>query len=235
MRNGKAITDPTSGYDPANPYVNRDPRFSYTIIYNTSLYYLPSANAKRAVETFEGAASDGFSLNSSSTGYYSRKMCDDNISSNSSFPTERGWPMIRYAEILLNYAEAINEAGQTQLAYDKLIELRTRAGILPGVDNLYGLKANMSQLEMRETVRNERRIELAFEDHRWNDIRRWKIAENVSNGFNKRMQIIKNGANYTYQVINTIRQHNFRPEMYLLPIPDAEIRKMPAVLQNPGW
>jgi hypothetical protein len=239
MRNGKAITDPASGYNPLNPYVNRDPRFDYTIIYNTSLYYLASDNAKRQVMTYDGSpTADGFSETSSSTGYYSRKMCDDNISSNSSFQTERGWPLIRYAEVLLNYAEAINEIEPTlapQAAYDKLIELRIRAGIQPGADNLYGLKANMTKLEMRAVIRNERRIELAFEDHRWNDIRRWKIAMKVNNGFNKRMRIINNSGNYTYQVINTIRLHNFRPEMYLLPIPDSEIRKMPKMVQNPKW
>jgi hypothetical protein len=233
MRNGKAITDPTSGYNPLNPYVNRDPRFDYSIIYNTSMYYLTSANAKRPVLTYVDAPSDGFSDNG--TGYYSRKMCDDNIASNSGAQTQRGWPLMRYAEILLNYAEAINETGQIQGAYDKLIELRIRAGIQPGTDNLYGLKANMTKEEMREIIRNERRIELAFEDHRWNDIRRWKIAMQVSNGYNKRMRIVNNNGSYAYEVVSSIRLHRFRPEMHLLPIPDGEIRKMSEMVQNPGW
>ncbi|NID10716.1 RagB/SusD family nutrient uptake outer membrane protein [Fibrivirga algicola] len=235
MRNGKPITDPTSGYDPKNPYLNRDPRFGYSIIYNESPYYLPSANALSPVFTYENAPTDGFTSAGQTTGYYSRKMCDVNISANSSFNTNRGWPLLRYAEILLNYAEAINEAGQTALAYPKLIELRSRAGILPGADNLYGLKANMTKEEMREVVRTERRIELAFEDHRWNDIRRWKTAMVVNNGFNKRIRIVRSGTTYTYEVVNSIRQHNFRPEMYLLPIPDSEVRKAPAMRQNPGW
>jgi hypothetical protein len=143
---------------------------------------------------------------------------------------------MRYAEVLLNYAEAINETGKTDLAYAPLIALRDRAGITAGDDKLYGLKPSMTKEQMREIIRNERRVELAFEDHRWNDIRRWKIAMDVSNGYNKRMRIIKNANNtYTYQVTESIRRHNFRPEMYLLPIPDSEVRKAPAMLQNPGW
>jgi starch-binding outer membrane protein, SusD/RagB family len=114
--------------------------------------------------------------------------------------------------------------------------LRKRAGIDAGVDNLYGLKANMTVAEMREIIRNERHIELAFEDHRWHDIRRWKIAMVTNNQFNKVMRVIRNAnGTYSYERAESIRRHNFRPEMYLLPIPDAEIRKMPAMVQNPGW
>lgn len=235
MKNGKAITDPTSGYDAKNPYVNREPRFYNTIIYNESLYFLTSANSLQPVLTYEGAPSDGYSATGPNTGYFTRKMCDVNIAANSSTNTNRGWSIIRYAEMLLNYAEAINEAGQTALAYPKLAELRERAGIDPGLDNLYGMKAGMTKEEMREFVRNERRIELAYEDHRWNDIRRWKIAVAVNNGFNKRMRITRTGNTYTYQVTESIRRHNFRPEQYLNPLPDSEIRKMPSAKQNPGW
>jgi len=163
-------------------------------------------------------------------------MCDVTISNNSGSNTNRAWPLIRYAEILLNYAEAINETGQTSLAYPKIIQLRERAGIEPGTDNLYGLKADMTLEEMREVIRNERRIELAFEDHRYHDIRRWKIAIAIGNQYNKVMKITKNSnATYTYQRLESVRRHNFRPEMYLLPIPDPEIQKMPLMLQNPGW
>jgi hypothetical protein len=190
------------------------------------------------VNTYNGAATDGYTSNGTgptTTGYYARKMCDENISSNSSFNTERGWPLIRYAEILLNYAEAINETGQTALAYPKLVAIRKRAGITAGADNLYGLKANMSVDEMRTVIQNERRIELMNEDHRWNDIRRWKIAVDVNNGFNKAINITKTGNVYTYQVVNTIRQHVFNPQHYLMPIPQSEVSKMPSMLQNPGY
>ncbi|RQO77982.1 RagB/SusD family nutrient uptake outer membrane protein [Pedobacter sp. KBW01] len=238
MKNGKAITDATSGFDPANPYANRDPRFGYSIIYNQSLYYSTTTSSKIVVNTYNGAPTDGYTSNGTgptTTGYYARKMCDENISSNSSFNTERGWPLIRYAEILLNYAEAINETGQTALAYPKLVAIRKRAGITAGADNLYGLKANMTVDEMRAVIQNERRIELMNEDHRWNDIRRWKIGVAVNNGYNKAINITKTGSVYTYQTVNTIRLHVFNPQHYLMPIPQSEVAKMPSMLQNPGY
>ena len=240
MKNGKAITDATSGYNAANPYVNRDPRFRYTIIYNAA-NYATNTGAQAPVYTYLNAPTDGYvpSSSSSLTGYYTRKMCDSTFSTGGSGNVDRPWPLLRYAEILLNYAEAINETGQTQLAYPKLTELRARAGIDAGSDNLYGIKSNMTKEEMRAFIQNERRIELAFEDQRWHDIRRWKIAEAVSNGYNKAMKITATGTapnfTYTYQVVNTERLHVFRPEMYLLPIPNDEVRKMPAMVQNPGW
>ncbi|MEH3112196.1 RagB/SusD family nutrient uptake outer membrane protein [Pedobacter terrae] len=239
MKNGKSTYDPTSGFVASNPYVNRDPRFGYSIIYNGSPYYSTTTGTKIAVNTFDGAASDGYVSSTktgpTTTGYYSRKMCDENISANSSFVTERAWPLIRYAEILLNYAEAINETGQTALAYPKLIAIRKRAGIDAGADGMYGIKANMSVEEMRAFIQNERRIELMNEDHRWNDIRRWKIAEAVNNGYNSAMIITKTGNNFAYKVDNTIRLHVFRPQNYLMPIPQVEISKMPSMVQNPGY
>lgn len=250
MKNGLQPLNPdgtaniASGYSEATPYVNREPRFYNSIIYNTSLYTNNSGSNLSPVYTFVNGTgtipsptqtADAFGAGTT-TGYFSRKMCDVTISANSGATTNRAWPLIRYAEILLNYAEAINETGQPSLAYPKLIQLRERAGIDAGVDGLYGLKANMTLEEMRDVIRNERRIELAFEDHRWHDIRRWKIAMVTNNQYNKVMKITKNSSGtYTYQRLESIRRHNFRPEMYLLPIPDPEIQKMPAMVQNPGW
>ncbi|MGC4102599.1 RagB/SusD family nutrient uptake outer membrane protein [Ferruginibacter sp.] len=249
MANGKAITDPTSGYDPTNPYVNRDPRFRYTLIYNGAKYANTSL-VQVPFYTYTGSTTTTtYSSYISPTGYYCRKMCDSTVTNSAGASPDREWPIMRYAEILLNYAEAINETGQTNLAYPKLIELRNRAGITPGADGLYGMKANMTQAEMRDFIQNERRIELAFEDHRWNDIRRWKIAMTLyggtPTGYNSIMTVTRVGTagnlstgvglTFNYVISTTTSKHTFRPEMYLLPIQDVEIRKMPAMLQNPGW
>jgi starch-binding outer membrane protein, SusD/RagB family len=239
MKNGKAITDPTSGYNAQNPYVNRDPRFGFSIIYNQS-NWLNSGGTYSAVITEVGTGQDN-APGGTFTGYYARKMCDTTVYGNGTRPnlTERGWPLLRYAEILLSYAEAINETGQTNLAYPKMIELRQRAGIDPGVDNLYGLKANMTVAEMRTVIRNERHIELAYEaDNRWDDIRRLKTAEVVNNGNNTVIRITRVGSTLTYDIQTTAtadRKHSFRPEMYLFPIPVDELKKMPLMIQNPGW
>jgi hypothetical protein len=249
MKNGKAISDVTSGYVATDPYVNRDPRFNYTIIFNGSKYQ-SNASTQDFVWTFTGSGQTGDAWSSGgNTGYFCRKMCDSTINNSVGASPARNWPLLRYAEILLNYAEAINETGQTALAYPKLRELRARAGIDAGADNNYGMKASMTQIEMRAFIQNERRIELAYEDQRWHDIRRWKIAMTLyaggPNGFNRVMHPIRVGTGgslttgvgltFTYQIENNIRQHVFRPEMYLLPIMDEEIRKMPAMIQNPGW
>jgi hypothetical protein len=238
MKNGKAITDPTSGYDPKNPYANREPRFYNSIIYNGARFQLNSSNSLQPVWTYEGAPSDGFNAGNSTTGYYFRKMLDPNIANNSPGITARGWSLMRYAEILLNYAEAINETGQPELAVPKIVELRRRAGIEAGADGRYGIAPGISVAQMRELIRSERRVELSAEDHRWHDIRRWKTAMVISNAYNLRMRIVQSSptaAPTSYNIVPTIRRHNFRPEMYLLPIPDGEIRKIPAFRQNPGW
>jgi len=237
MKNGKPITDPTSGYSETNPYVGRDPRFAYTIIYNGAPFYLSTSNSKQPMNLYyqrnaNGTLTPQADVTSTTTGYYVRKMLDDNSNSN----TERGWPLIRFAEIILGYAEALNEVGRTEDAVTQIKLIRKRAGIDAGTDSRYGIPAGISQADMQSLIRNERRIELAYEDHRFFDVRRWKIAQQTDNGFNRGMQVIKELNNtFTYTPTVSIRKHNFRPEMYLLPIPQGEVSKMPAMVQNPGW
>lgn len=237
MRNGKALTDPTSGFDPANPFVNRDPRFNYTFIYNGTLWYSSSTGTKIAINTYSGAPSDGYGTLAWSTGYYWRKMMDDNTANNGGPNTDRCLPLIRYAEILLNYAEASNEMGNTSVAYDQLKLIRKRAGILPGADDLYGLTPGMTKDQMRAALMNERMVELAYEDHRYWDVRRWKTAPTVMNFIMKAMKITRVGSNNTYEVVpvNVNSNHVFRDPFYLFPIMQSELGKNPNLIQNPGY
>lgn len=229
MANGLSITDPTSNYNPQNPYVNRDPRFYNSVIYNGSLWFLSATN--QIVNTFYGSSPDGVGVKAQTTSYYNRKMLQESSSGN----TERVWPLIRYAEILLNYAEALNEFdGPVNGVYDALIKLRKRAGITPGVANNYGLKPNMTKDEMRLIIQNERQVELSFEEHRIWDARRWKIAEDYFNRPSQGMKITKVGTSFTYEVFNVI-PHKFSANFYLFPIPESEISKAPKLMQNPGW
>jgi len=194
---------------------------------------------RQAIHTYVGAPTDGFVYNASTTGpsgYYSRKMCDATLSANSPGNTNRGWPLLRYGEILLIYAEAVNETGQTALAYPVLRQLRARAGIIAGADGNYGMNPNMDVKAMRAFIQNERHIELMYENTRWDDVRRWKIATTTQNGRNKLMQITKNtNGTYTYTVVSSFFLHSFNERNYLLPIQNSEIRKAPAMVQNPGW
>lgn len=236
MINGKPITDPTSGYDATKPYVGRDPRFGYTILYNEGLR-LDKNKAVTPVYTYEGAPTDGYNV--TKTGYYLRKMLDDNtINSSTSATTERCFPLIRFAEILLNYAEASNEsktADGLSTAIDQIKLIRKRAGILPGGDDNYGLPDGVEYDSMKIIIKNERRVELAIEEHRYWDVRRWKDAENIANKPLHKMIITKVGSAYTYQV-SEIRTPVFTaPKWYLWPIPQGEVNKSLDLKQNPGW
>lgn len=231
-----------NGYDPANPYANRDPRFNWSIVYNEAVRLdINKNNTTAKVFTYFGAPQDGYGTTSTTkTGYYLRKMLDDNTINNaSSATTERCFPLMRYAEILLNYAEASNEAGNVSLAYDQLKLIRKRAGILPGVDDNYGLPDGLTLLPMRAVIKNERQVELAIEEHRYWDLRRWKDAENVSNKTLHGMKITKVGtgspAVYTYEVVNIRTPVFTAPKWYLWPIPQLEVNKSPELIQNPGW
>ena len=237
MNNGKPITDPTSGYSATDPYKNRDPRFNWSIQFNGTPWYTSKTGTKVAINTTFQAPLDGYGVNTYFTGYFHRKMLEDNTAFNGGPNTERCRGIIRYAEILLNYAEAINEAGQTQLAYPKLVQIRKRAGIIPGADNLYGLKANMTQTEMRQVIMNERQVELAMEDHRFWDVRRWKTAPANQNVTLTGMKIVKTGTTFTYQVlpIPSNSQHVFFDRMYLFPIHQSQLGANASLIQNPGY
>ncbi|RYZ98046.1 MAG: RagB/SusD family nutrient uptake outer membrane protein [Sphingobacteriaceae bacterium] len=245
MRNGKAITDPTSGYNDQAPFANRDPRLDFTVVHDRSRV------AKRSfpqpfpfLEVIDMSRNSGTgdeAKKGTPTGYYRYKLLDSLVPGTFGIVnnSRRCPPLIRYAEILLNYVEAENELNGPGTAitgevYKYLIAIRKRAGILPGTDGLYGLNGDMTKDEARLAIQNERRIELAFEEHRFWDVRRWKKA---SEAFTKQMtgiEVIRSGGNTSYTRFN-VRKHDFRPAMYLWPFPQAETGKSPELLQNPGY
>lgn len=244
--NGKPIdedvksSDNPRGYDENDPYANRDPRLGYTVLFNGAMR-LNTSRTITPVYTHIGDAVDGFTTATGArtkTGYYTRKMLSDETIRHTSSPVNgRCFPLIRYAEVLLNRAEALNElldAPSTDV-FELVMQIRRRAGILAGTDNLYGLKDGMSKEEMREVIYNERRVELAFEGHRYWDVRRWRIAEHVSNRPLHGMRITPSGNAYTYEKV-VIRTPVFAaPRWYLWPIPQSEINKSMDLHQNPGW
>jgi iron only hydrogenase large subunit-like protein len=149
--------------------------------------------------------------------------------------TRHNWIMFRYAEILLNFAEAENEfSGPTNEVYQVLTQLRARAGIEAGAGNLYGLTAGMSKEQMREAIHTERRIEMAFEEQRYWDIRRWKTAQAVYSQPVRGLQIVQVGGVKNYNTI-TVRTTTFNEARYLYPIPYSEVVKNGNMVQNPGW
>ncbi|MDQ0641104.1 hypothetical protein QF042_004669 [Pedobacter sp. W3I1] len=252
MANGKAIDDPTSGYPGIgnNMYLNRDPRFYATITYNGGLRFLSGKATDQPVWTYTGdipasstndaaiagARTDGiYTSTGTSTGYFAYKMLANNVA-NGGVELNRPRILIRYAEILLNAAEANNEfAGPSPQIYTWLKEIRDRAGIAPGANGMYGMNSNMTQSEMRLFLQRERQVELALEEHRFWDVRRWKTAPQVLNQDLHGMEITRaaNGS-YSYRTI-VVRKNVFRDNMYFFPIPQAELTKSAALKQNPGY
>jgi hypothetical protein len=223
-----------TGYDATNPYANRDPRLNATIFYNGSQWL------GRAVQTFEGGLDKpGGTLTQTKTGYYLRKFLPDLSTATAYATTDHNFIIFRYAEILLDYAEALNEVGgaaNTAAAYTQLTTIRKRAGITAGTGSLYGLTANMSQVQMRSAVRQERRIEMAFEEQRFWDERRWNTAQVDFNKPLHGVTIIQSAkSTFSYQ-LKTVGAISFlAPKMYLYPISYSELQSDQALVQNQGW
>jgi len=229
--NGYPISDPASGYDASNPYINRDPRLSLYVVVNGSKEGPQSAT----VTTRVGATNDGLNAISASTrtGYYLRKLLREDVNVNpASTNTQRHYiPYIRYTELFLAYAEAANEAygpdGKGTHAYsarDVIAAIRKRAGIAQP-DNY--LSSVTSTDDMRKLIYNERRLELCFEGFRFWDLRRWKLnlteaAKGVS---------ISSSNVYT---ISTIENRQYTDNMYYGPLPYNDVLKENLV-QNTGW
>jgi hypothetical protein len=233
MNNGKDITDASSGYDPQKPYVNRDKRFYYTVLYNGAPYRGSTIDAYSpgGKDSKDGPSN----WNTTKTGYYLRKfMNDNNVIDNPWNSTgQQPWIYIRYAEILLNYAEAQNEAvGPDGSVYSAVNQVRQRASV-----NMPALPAGLSQSQMRDAIRKERQVELAFEEHRFYDVRRWKIADAVENTPAYGMAITKNSdGSFTYSRKVALDGKAFSAKNYWLPIPRSEILASGNQLkQNDGY
>ena len=225
MKNGLPISDPASGYNPNAPYVDRDPRFAASIIYNGSTF------KGTAVSTIVGGKDGlGQSINATKTGYYMRKFLSESASWNqtTNATVRRPWVIFRYGEILLNYAEAQNEAvGPDATVYDAVNQIRKRAGIP-------NLPTGLSKDQMRQKIRNERRVELAFEEHRFFDVRRWKTGETDLGKPVTGMRITTNGATNVYERF-TVETRVFNERMYRYPVPQLEINNTTKLQQNPGY
>lgn len=236
MANGLPITDPNSGYDPQDPYANRDPRLDLYIIHNGTVF--KGVEIITAADGEDNNALNKFDGRSTRTGYYLKKFLVENVNANPNSKTNgiHVKPWIRYTEIFLDYAEAANEAWGPKnggsngfTAYDIIKAIRQRAGV-GGDDDPYLEECASDQSKMRELIRNERRLELCFEGFRFWDLRRWKVDLSKLNETVKGMQI----EGETYTVIN-VEERKYKDYMYHGPIPYSEVLKFNALLQNKGW
>ena len=220
----------------AAPYTYRDPRLAFTVVLNNTLW----AYDER-VEAWEGGNSGLPKSGATPSGYYLKKYVDKNISFKPSGVTtsRHVWVLFRYAEVLLNYAEAMNEAFATPTYKDATFTLsaveainlvRKRSGVA-----LLAIPTTINKDDFRAKVRNERRVELAFEDHRFWDIRRWMIGpETVAIKRTKIEKMNTTPVTFTYSTYTTT-DRVWDDKMYYYPIPLSEIYKNRNLTQNPGW
>ena len=253
MRNGLPISDPNSGYNPNDPYANRDPRLSDDILYNGTTYrrsvIITGTYPNENKETDDNINS----INTSTrTGYYLKKLLREDVSplSSSLIEQQHIYPRIRYTEMFLAYAEAANDAwgpkddptGIGFTSYDVIKEIRKRAGLatneigmaLPEGD-IYLEECADDQAKMTDLIRNERRLELCFENKRFWDLRRWMLPLDETI---KGMKIDRNEQTneLTYTIIDEVevRKYDSSYQCYG-PIPKSEVLKWSNLKQNKGW
>jgi len=219
------------GYTTVNDHFNREPRFYVNVSYNGSLW-INKSEGNKVIETFfTGNTGKKGSWDFPRTGYIARKNVHPDSNPRITQYVARPFILIRYAEILLNYIEALNEyepGNPDILKY--LNEIRNRAGV-PDI------AGGLGQAAMREKIRHERRVELALESLRYFDTRRWKIAEQTDGGNFYGMNVDA-GTKVTDLVFyqRTIFERRvFLKNYYLFPIPQSEIDRDRKLVQNPGW
>ncbi len=226
--------NPASGYDPQNPFANRDPRFDATIIHDQTVFRGDTIE----IWVSEDGTKWGFDSYKTSgdnprTNYVLKKFMPEEGPLNGEESSTIQWPFFRLAEIYLNYAEAQFELGNEAAAREYVSMVRAR----PGVD-MPAIPETVTGEELRRRIYNERRIELAFENQRFFDVRRWKIAEVVENLPIRGLDIFLdlNTEEKRYEVIELLdRAGSFQEKHYLLPIASDEIKRNPKLTQTPGW
>lgn len=234
FKDGTEFDWKTYSTDHADPYTDREPRFHATVLYNGAKW------EGRTIETFEDGSDSfrSFSISEDAdghtvTGYYLRKYLQEG---NSTFPTEGSYNtdiIIRYAEVLLNKAEALAQLNRLTDAMEPLNEVRRRVN-LP--DRAF--TAAMSFDDFMTLLRKERCVELAGEGHRIWDLRRWRMAEGVINGKNVHgHKATRNGTSFDYTTVDADggRKRIFLSHYYYLSLPSGELSQNSLCVDNAGW
>jgi hypothetical protein len=255
MKSGVAINAEGSDYDDVAFWQNRDPRFTATVAYNTCKWAEYDDNEQR-IWTYDENGTQ------STTYMYCRKAIDPSTPSAQEAYLDQNttdWIEIRYAEVLMNYAECANETGKTDEAYDVLKQIRTRAGITAGAGSMYGLKANMTKEEMREAIILERQIEFAFEGKRYWDLRRWRKLLELNGTFREgRKPVLNDGYSasdfgqdtnfedkatyskyFTDEIVislsDAVSPLNFAEKYYFYPVHRDDLERNSKLQQTKNW
>ena len=256
MQNGMSIDNPASGYDPQNPYANRDPRLYETIKVNGG------SNRGRKAELWVGGRDrSDLRFRRAFTGYKLRKWVGDG---NRPTGMIMHWPYFRIPELYLAYAEALNELndGPTDEAFEYANKTRERVNVGSIEDFIGKPRSEITKEEFLDALLNERALELGCENVRWYDIVRYKITEvfqkrnltmdiylteeaeaisNFSEVFQNEIDFSEHSQYFRYEIGETTMgalqawQNDFSPKWYLMPYPYDEIQKDYGLVQNPGW
>lgn len=251
MITGEPISESES-YDPLHFWRNRDPRFNSTVAYNGCVWEL-SGKKGRIQWTYQGHST----LNPTSSGFYCRKAINVDYTPYYTERSSTDWIEIRFAEVLMNYAECAAETGHTEEAYDVLKRIRQRAGIEAGANGMYGLKANMAADEMMAAIMLERKIEFAYEGKRYWDLRRRRMFADELNGtkrhglmpklkvapteFDKIKDSFDLERDYTTYfkdsvvVLDQKYEINFQDNYYFYAIPNKHLETNSKLEQTQGW
>ena len=253
MRNGLPITDPKSGYDENNPYANRDPRLANTVIYHGMTYKKTVISTGHNIPNDANETDDNINSTEKSTrtGYYMSKLLREDVSANpsSSLTQYHIYPRIRYTEMYLAFAEAANDAwgpdgdptGIGYTAYDVIKAIRERAGLCkdeygqkyPEGDSYLEL-CKSDKNKMTDLIRNERRIELCFENKRFWDLRRWMLPLDETVRGMKIERDEETGI-LSYTIIDVEERKYDSSYQWYGPIPKGEVLKWNKLKQNKGW
>jgi len=231
---GVKTINPASNYNPQNPYVNRDPRFDATVLHDESVFrgnvhemWVSTDGTKWGFDSFKQSGDNP------RTNYALLKFAPNaDVPLNWQTLYTNPWIHIRLAEIYLNYAEAKLALGDEATCREYINKVRARQSVnLPPISNI------VTGEELKRRLYNERRIELAFEGHRFFDVRRWKIATVTESQPIYGMDITKDLATglKTYTPVQITARTPFQEKMYLLPIEASEILRNKNLTQTPGW
>lgn len=256
MKDGKQPGSSTTyPYDIQTFWQNRDARFDATIAYNGSILPLGvSADRRQYTDIIVGGIDDGFGVGQlfNRSGFYTKKGMDNTLTQAQADLNAVDWVEIRFAEVLLNFAETANETGHYDEALAVLKQIRQRAKIEAGADGLYGLKSGMTREEMRDAIYHERFLEFTFEGKRFWDLRRARrlsqINGTVKNGLLAQLKpgidptdrsrvLLPSDFTYTVRelIINGPKNMVTPDSYYFFPIAQTEIEKNPKLLQNKDW
>ncbi|KAI9453509.1 RagB/SusD domain-containing protein [Russula earlei] len=263
MKDGKIPGDPTSAYSYTDTtfWKNRDPRFYATIVYNGAVWGLGSTPGRKQW-MYPGITEDKSAP--TTTGFYSRKNIDSTVTSTNTQYGKTAWVELRFAEVMLNYAECANAMSDPTTPGTMIGLIRKRAGIPAGADGSYGIGTSLSTGQMQLAINLERRIEFAFEGKRYDDLRRTKTFDQLNGTFRNQLVIALrpgvtvatleaayNGGKIrdTINVDNSAAKYfaysiapitaelaiNFLPAYYAYGIPSSNILKDPNMAQTVNW